>query len=293
MRLLRYDWAGVALGVALPVVATLIAAWTRHGSVGIAALGAVQASEPLLWLMDTAPVVVGVAGWAIERQQRVVTAQQARINRLELQRRRSLDRSAVELSGTALNLLARVSSLGAASAQMTASVRGAIETMTALSHGATAAALAAETVAARALDAAAKESASADELAATLRGAASSAKEIATFAQEQMDGIDRVLAAMNEIHFATETSTESAHEIAAEARALARRAKSLRDGVGSRGEAAEEQIERTEEQVERPEADAPFAVAPSGDPAATSAEQRAATPVDQVALTPAPQRAVA
>lgn len=239
MRFLRYDWAGTALGVALPLVATLIAAWDRHGNLGAAALGAVQSSEPLLWLIDTAPFVVGTLGWVVERQRRVVADQQARIARLELQRRVSLERTAAELSGTALTLLADVSALGASTAQMTASVRGTIETMTALSQGATAVALAAETVAGRALDAATKPESTADELAATLRSAAGGAKEIARIAQEQMDGIDQVLAAMNEIHFATESSAESAREVAAEARALAKHARELRGEPGKGDEALE------------------------------------------------------
>jgi methyl-accepting chemotaxis protein len=201
--------------------------------VSLNALGAVQQSEPLLWLIDAAPLVVGAFGWAMERQRRLVTSQQGRIRRLELQRRASVERTAAELSGTALKLLADVSSLGAASAQMTASVRAAIETMTAVSHGATAAALGAETVAGRALEAASKPSLTPEELTATLQSAAAGAKEIARVAQEQTDGVDKVLAAMNQIHFATETATESAHEIAAEARALANRARELRATMGA------------------------------------------------------------
>jgi methyl-accepting chemotaxis protein len=232
MRFLRYDWAGAAVGIALPFVATLIAAWDRHGDLGLAALGAVQGSEPLLWLMDTAPFVAGTLGWALERQRRLVAEQQERIARLELQRRVAFERTAAELSGTALTLLADVSALGASTAQTNASVRGTIETMTALSQGATAVALAAETVAGRALDATARRDPSAEELAATLRSAASGAKEIARIAQEQMGGIDQVLAAMNEIHFATESTAASAREVAAEARALAKHARELRGGPG-------------------------------------------------------------
>jgi hypothetical protein len=232
MKFVRYDWAGAALGLALPVGATLIAAWQRHGDLSLGSWSAVQRSEPLLWLIDVAPLVVGAFGWALERQRRLLASQQARIRRLELQRRTSLERTASELSGTALKLLADVSSLGAASAQMTASVRGAIGTMTAVSHGATAAALGAETVAGRALEAMSKPSPTVDDLTATLKSAAAGAKEIARIAQEQMDGVDQVLAAMNQIHFATESATESAHEIAAEARALASRAKDLRATTG-------------------------------------------------------------
>jgi len=248
MRFLRYDWAGAALGVALPLAATALAAWGRHGSLGAAALASAQGAEPLLWLIDTAPFVMGAAGWAVERQRRTVAAQQAEIARLETQRRTTLERTAEELSGAALNLLEDVSALGAASAQMTASVRGTIETMTGLSQGATAVALAAETVAGRALDAASSPDRTRDELAATLRSAAGGAKEIARIAQEQMDGIDRVLAAMNEIHFATEAGADSAREIAAEARALARRASGARSAsagrAGPRGGDAGEWLER-------------------------------------------------
>jgi hypothetical protein len=232
MRVLRYDWAGAALGLALPLVATLIAAWDRHGSLGGTALGAVQGTEPLL---DTAPFVLGRAGWAIERQRRLLAAQRVKIDRMEQLRRISVERTAAELSGAARHLLAGVSSVGAASARMTASLRETIETMTALSHGATAAALGAETVAGRALEVASRAAPSEAELSATLRSAAAGAKEIARIAQDQMDGIDRVLAAMNEIHFATEASTKSTGEIGDAARALAKHAGDLWGGNAGDG----------------------------------------------------------
>jgi hypothetical protein len=228
MRVLRYDWAGAALGVALPLVATLVAAWDRHASLGGSAIGAVQAAEPLLWLIDTAPLVLGRVGWAMERQRRLLAAQRVKIDRLEQQRRTSVERTAAELSGTAAHLLADVSRLGAAGARMTASLRETIETMTALSHGATAAALGAETVAGRALETASRAAPSEAELTAALKSAAVGAKEIARVAQDQMDGIDRVLAAMNEIHFATEASAKSTGEIGDAARALAKHAGDLR-----------------------------------------------------------------
>ena len=255
MRFLRYDWAGAALGIVLPLVATLLAAWNRHGTIGVDALAAVQAGEPLLWLIDTAPFALAVIGWGIERQRRVLAAQQERIAALELQRRISLDRTASELSGAALNLLDDVSSLGAASAQMTASVRGTIETMTALSHGATAVALAAETVAGRALEVASKPGTTTEELATTLRSAAGGAKEIARIAQEQMDGIDRILGAMNQIHFATETSTESAAEIGVEARALAKHARELRRAVAGGDLPESERLDTTDEPVNEPQSE--------------------------------------
>jgi hypothetical protein len=239
MRYLRYDWLGAALGAVLPVAATVLTAWQRHGGVGLRSLVAAQAAEPLLWLIDTAPFVVAAFGWAVERQRKVVAAQQARIARVESQRRTSLEHAAADLSASALNLLGDVSSLGAASAQMTASVRGTIATMTALSQGATAVALAAETAAGRASEAAADPDATREQLLATLRSTGTGAKEIARIAQEQMDGIERVLAAMNQIHFATESSAEAAQEIADEARALAKRARELRISSGARPTARE------------------------------------------------------
>lgn len=229
MRVVRYDWAGAVLGVVLALVATAIAALDLYGEAGVAAFLAAQRGEPLLWLVDTAPFVAGAFGWALERQRRVIAEQRATIAKLELQRRSGAERTAAEISRTALNLLDGVSALGAASARLTESVRGTISTMTALSHKATAVALAAETVAGRALDAASSAAAS-EELSAKLHGATAGAKEIAAIAQAQMDGIDQVLAAMNDIHFATEAAEQSAREIGDEAQALVDHAAELRSG---------------------------------------------------------------
>ncbi len=86
-RSLRSGLLGLAFGLTFPVVATLVAMGTRGLPLGIGSALAVQAFDPLLWIIDTAPLVLGLAGWAIGRRQDLVDQLRARALRESEERR--------------------------------------------------------------------------------------------------------------------------------------------------------------------------------------------------------------
>jgi methyl-accepting chemotaxis protein len=132
----RYAILGALFGLCFPVVATLIEGATRHGSV--AAFGKAQAS-PLLWMIDSAPLFLGVlAALTGRRQDRIIA--------LEADRRQQFQRTAQEVFSAAQTLLSTVSSFSSMTAETAASVRETTATMGQLGHTATKAALTAETV---------------------------------------------------------------------------------------------------------------------------------------------------
>jgi len=146
MRSIRYDLYGAAAGIGLPVVGTVIEAWTRHGGVAPAALVAAVAGQPLLWIMATTPLVLGGLGRVIVRQHDEIMRQSQEIVRLEQARRESFHKTASELFGAAQGLLGNVSNFTSTAAETATSVRETSATLHSLSQTATAAALTAETV---------------------------------------------------------------------------------------------------------------------------------------------------
>jgi methyl-accepting chemotaxis protein len=150
---LRYDLYGALVGVGLPLFATFIEAIRRFGSVAPDALARAHLGQPLLWIMDTTPVVLAGLGFVIVRQARALVRQSEEIVRLEQARRESFSHTATELSHAAQGLLGNVSSFTHTTAQTAESVRQTTATMNELSHAASSAALTAETVIGLALEA--------------------------------------------------------------------------------------------------------------------------------------------
>jgi methyl-accepting chemotaxis protein len=153
MRSTRYDIYGAVAGVGLPVLGTALEAWVRHGGVTPEALSAALRGQPLLWIMATAPFVLGGLGHALVRehgenvrQAHEIVRQSEEIVRLEQARRESFQKTASELFGAAQGLLGNVSAFTSTAAETAASVRETSATLHALSQTATAAALTAETV---------------------------------------------------------------------------------------------------------------------------------------------------
>lgn len=153
MRSTRYDLYGAAAGVGLPVLGTMLEAWTRHGGISPEALSAALAGQPLLWIMATTPFVLGGLGHALVRehgenvrQAREIVRQSEEIVRLEQARRESFQKTASELFGAAQGLLGNVSNFTSTATETAASVRETSATLHSLSQTASAAALTAETV---------------------------------------------------------------------------------------------------------------------------------------------------
>lgn len=66
-----YTVCGALFGLCFPIIGTLLEAYLRLGTITPSALAEVQASEPLLWIINTAPFFLGVfAGMAGARQDR-------------------------------------------------------------------------------------------------------------------------------------------------------------------------------------------------------------------------------
>ncbi|WP_242345414.1 methyl-accepting chemotaxis protein [Anaeromyxobacter terrae] len=153
MKRLGYDWYGALIGVGLPVVATFVEAYRHLGTLTPDALLRTHLHQPLLWLMDTTPFVLGAIGKLVERQHDELVRQSAEILRqsdeivrLEQARRESFDRTAKELSLVAQGLLGNVAAFTRTTSEAAAGVRETTAAMNQLSLSASSAALTAETV---------------------------------------------------------------------------------------------------------------------------------------------------
>jgi methyl-accepting chemotaxis protein len=135
----RFALYGAVSGLGLPVIATVIEAFTRGHGLSLGALARAQATSPILWIVDTAPFFLGALASLAGRAQDELIA-------LESARRDGYLKTASELFTAAQALLATVSSFSSTSAETAASVRETTQTMGLLGQSATQTALSAETV---------------------------------------------------------------------------------------------------------------------------------------------------
>jgi len=137
----RYALYGALFGLCFPIVASLVQAAVLARRIDISfgsGLGAAQ-GEPLLWIIWSAPLFLGLfASLAGRRQDQLLASEQAR--------RQAYLQTARELTGSAQSLLSTVSSFSSMAAETAASVRETTATMGQLGQTATQAALTAETV---------------------------------------------------------------------------------------------------------------------------------------------------
>lgn len=146
MKSHRYDVYGAVAGAGLPVLGTALEALRETGTLAPGALLAAATTQPLIWIMGTAPFVLAGLGLLIVRQTSRLAEQAAEIVRLEAARRDAMARTAGEIFHAAQGLLGNVSAFTSTTAETAASVRETTATMSHLSQTATAAALTAETV---------------------------------------------------------------------------------------------------------------------------------------------------
>ncbi len=66
---IRYTLVGVAFGLVFPFVATIIVLFDKGLSFNIASVGGVHYFEPLLWIIDTAPLILGLFAALIGRRE--------------------------------------------------------------------------------------------------------------------------------------------------------------------------------------------------------------------------------
>lgn len=134
-----YGLIGAAIGLPLPLAATFIEAGQHFGGVSPSSLAAAQASSPLLWIIDTVPIVMGFLALLVGRRQETIADLESSTTAGSLQ-------TAGDLSAAARALLTTVQSFSAMTVDTAASVRQTSNTMSQLSHTAMQAALTAETV---------------------------------------------------------------------------------------------------------------------------------------------------
>jgi len=137
----RYFTYGAVFGLFFPVFGTLVEAAVLSSRLGVSYGAGIWAAqkEPLLWIIWSAPAVLGLfASLAGIRQDALVSLDEAR--------RVELARTAGDVFASAQALLSTVSSFSSMAAETAASVRETTATMGQLGQTATQAALTAETV---------------------------------------------------------------------------------------------------------------------------------------------------
>jgi methyl-accepting chemotaxis protein len=192
MKTPRYDWYGAAAGAGLPLVATIIEAATTLGSVAPGALWRAHLAEPLLWIMDTTPFVLGALGRVIASQHgEILRASGALVRQsralveLEQARREGFERTAKELAGASQGLLGSVSAFTETTAEAASGVRETTAAIGELSQSAASAALTADTV----IGLAVQSARTSEE---GIRDAASQGQELARLADEVRALSDRI-----------------------------------------------------------------------------------------------------
>jgi len=139
MHLRRYSLLGALVGLALPVVATLVQWLASFRHLGLVRGVAAAQSMPLHWIIDTAPIWAALAaGLAGRRKDRLESAEKGR--------GAVSARTARDLVAAARTLLTTVASFSATASETAAAVRETTATMGQLGQTATQAALTAETV---------------------------------------------------------------------------------------------------------------------------------------------------
>jgi methyl-accepting chemotaxis protein len=139
MNTRRYAIYGALFGCFFPVGATFFQALLGGGDGGFGARVLHAQSLPLLWVIDSAPLFLGLfAALAGRRQDQLVAAEAAK--------RAAFEKTSTELSGEAKELLSTVSLFSSLTTETSASVRETTATMQQLSQTAARAALTAETV---------------------------------------------------------------------------------------------------------------------------------------------------
>jgi methyl-accepting chemotaxis protein len=219
MHARRYAIFGVLAGLGLPASGTLVSAWLRSGSLAPRALWAAHLSDPLVWIMDTAPLVLGALAFVIGRQHDALSHQHEAGIRAERARRDAFERAAADVARRSRSLLSTVATFTASTAETAVSVRETASTMTSLVKTATAAALSAESVVGLAL----KSDRAAEEGTATAEASSAALAELAA----EVRGISRRVAGLNarmrdlfELAVAVDREPARAHEVTAQVRAI-------------------------------------------------------------------------
>ncbi len=159
---IRYDRLGALIGLGLPLVGTIIESVRLLGAAGPAelvhalnpgSLLSAHMGQPLLWIMDTTPIVLGLLGrMIVKRQEMLIRQSQELVEKsqalvaVEQARREGFEATAGRLFHAAQGLLGTVSDFTTTTEEAAASVRQVTEALNGVSQAASAAALTADSV---------------------------------------------------------------------------------------------------------------------------------------------------
>lgn len=145
----RYALLGALFGVSFPLIGTAAEALYRHGGLGLRALAAAQ-SSPLLWIVDSAPIFLGIfARLAGRRQDQAVAAEQ-RLRETSARAAQELATSTGDLDAQVRRIRDQATAQSRTAAQEAAAITEATTTAAEIARSAErSAARAAEVVAAR------------------------------------------------------------------------------------------------------------------------------------------------
>lgn len=100
----KYALYGLLTGLCFAAVGSIIAAYYHAGTVSFAAIVALQATNPLLWLVDTAPLWMGLCAYFIGKQQKQLRRVKKDLDQLasqhteDLQQQRSFLRQVIDIN---------------------------------------------------------------------------------------------------------------------------------------------------------------------------------------------------
>ena len=95
----RYTLLGVLGGCLFPLLGMVFALWVNHLTLGWAAFLELQRSQPLLWIIDTAPLFLGLAFGAAGRRDDSLVQIKGRLEQTISERTAELQRANRELQG--------------------------------------------------------------------------------------------------------------------------------------------------------------------------------------------------
>ncbi len=204
-----YLLRGALFGLTFPIGGTLLQALLQPAADGFLASVARAQAMPLMWIVNTTPIVLGVFAWYAGRleDRRVVAERTSRLAITDFSK---------EISRASQKLFSTVSSFSALASQNAASVREAMETMSQLAHTAQRAALTAETVVgvAKSTQRSSEEGLkAADEASGEMLKLAEEVRELAS----RIEGLNDRMRDIFEIASVVDTVAERSQILAAEA----------------------------------------------------------------------------
>ncbi len=94
---LRYALVGLCFGLSFPVIATIFDVWIQGLPLTFAAILQAQLTQPLHWIIDTAPIFLGLSSWIVGRRQEQIARIAAELEQKVIQRTAELAQANAQL----------------------------------------------------------------------------------------------------------------------------------------------------------------------------------------------------